>query len=206
MRFANATLAFGALFISSIASAQQRTNELAGSVGLGGTSQRDLGVARLQDELLPSYGLTLRFAGRLADRPWGQIHLGGLIAGGAWQTRTLQDTERARRGLLDAGVFATWRGRWHPIGPVLGASIGFSATAPSIPEIFGGVRFGLGLYSDLWVGASWRRKRALLGLEFAWVYHRWASNTPDVIITTHQVVYRLVVGWSSEEQTRRRRR
>ncbi|MGB5222730.1 MAG: hypothetical protein WBN60_16975, partial [Polyangiales bacterium] len=182
------------------AAAQQRTNEFVGSVGIGGTTERDFGFARLRDELLPSYGLALRFAGRVAERPWGEIHLGARVAGAAWQTRTLQDTEDARRALLDVGPFVRWRGRARPIAPVLGASVGFSATAPSIPEIFSGVRFGLGLYSELWLGGNWQRKRALLGLELAWSYHHWVSNTPDVTISAHQAVYRLVVGWTGPKR------
>jgi len=193
------------LLFASSAGAQQRTNEFVGSVGIGGTTQRDLGFARLRDELLPSYGLTLRFAGRVVDRRWGEIHLGALLGGAAWQTRTLQDTENARRTLLDVGPFVRWRGRATPIAPVLGASLGFSATAPSIPEIFSGVRFGLGLYSELWIGGSWQRRRALLGLELAWSYHRWVSNTPDVAISTHQAVYRLVVGWTGPRPKDRKR-
>ncbi len=199
MRLVVTLFALAILVFCGDANAQQRTNEAAGSVGLGGRTQRDFGFVRLEDRTLPTYGLTLRFAGRVASRPWGQLHLGGLIAGGAWQTETLRDTEKARRPLLDVGPFATWRGSARPIAPVLGASVGFSATAPSIPEIFQGVRFGIGLYSDLWVGGSWHRRRALLGLELAWTYHRWVSNTPDVLITTHQAVYRLVVGWTSKD-------
>lgn len=193
-----ALIAFiGALSLASTVEAQQRTNEAAMTFGFGGTARRDLGIAQTTDDVMPSYGLTLRFGGRLAEHRWGDIHVGGQIAGTAWQTQTLRETEEAWRTLIDAGPFVRYRGPQAPFAPVAGFSLGFSMNIPSIPGLYEGVAFGVGLFSELWGGLSWRRRRALLGLEIAWSHHRLASSTPDAVTTLHQVLVRVVAGWGT---------
>jgi len=96
-------------------------------------------------------------------------------------------------GVAQGSLFARWT-RAGTVAPSVAIALGPSVLVPSIPELFAGVRFGVGMHLEVTAGVRGRVGRLALGLELGWVHHRFRSEVPSALTTTHRAVLRLVVG------------
>lgn len=186
------------LAATSTAGAQRRVSELGLGVVTGGEARRQVVGAETREPLAPGIGLDLRFIRRLPVAAHERLDLGGRLAGTLWRPSSLQRTEGGWRTSLDAGLFARWTrdGPWSPSASI---GLGPSVLVPSIPELFAGVRFGVGMHVEVAGGLRHRAGRAEIAIELAWVHHRLAAPLPSSLTVTHRAVLRLVVGLRSAE-------